>query len=91
MRLLKIEEVAKLLSIPKARAYQLARDSLIPVVRIGRQIRVSEEALAAWVEHGGQALPGGWRRTPDAEEAEPRERLQDGVPRYDRSMSSMDG
>ena len=36
--------------------YALAREGIIPVVRIGRQVRVDREQLATWIEGGGQEL-----------------------------------
>jgi len=64
VRLLKIPEVAERLAVTVARAYDLARAGVIPVVRLGREIRVDPEALDAWIAAGGAALsgPGGWRR-----------------------------
>lgn len=47
------------------RAYQLARENFFPVgvfVRIGRRLFVNEEKYQKFVEAGGSALPGGWRR-----------------------------
>jgi len=64
MTLLTMQEVARALRVSEARAYELARDQLLPTVRLGRQLRVEEEALRQWIRAGGQALPGGWRRAP---------------------------
>jgi excisionase family DNA binding protein len=61
-RLLRVAEVATRLDITEARAYELARTGALPTVRIGRQIRVDPDALQAWIDNGGQPLPGGWRR-----------------------------
>ena len=52
-RLLTIDEVAEILSVSSARAYQLARSGTIPVVRLGRQVRVDSEKLRLWIERGG--------------------------------------
>ena len=62
MQLFRIPEVAKMLSISPERAYELARSGALPVVRLGRQLRVDPNALAEWVKKGGKSLPGGWRR-----------------------------
>ena len=62
MRLLTIKEVAEILRVRDQRAYQLIHAKILPAVRIGRQLRVSEDSLRKFVESGGQALPGGWRR-----------------------------
>ncbi len=68
--LLTAQQVAAVLQVPKARVYQLAREGLLPAVRLGRrQIRVSASALNDWIADGGRALPDGWRhaKQPTAE------------------------
>jgi len=57
MDLLTIPEVAQRLRVREARAYELARNKVIPVVYVGRQVRVDEAALQRWIAQGGQALP----------------------------------
>ena len=59
MKLLRIPEVAELLDVSAARAYELAREGVIPVVRLGRQVRVEEGALQDWLLNGGAGLPRG--------------------------------
>lgn len=47
------------------RAYQLAREDFFPIgvfVRIGRRLFVNEEKYQKFVDAGGSALPGGWKR-----------------------------
>ena len=53
MRFLTAKDVSMLLRIPLARVYELARQNLIPCVRLGRQIRFTEEALNEWAARGG--------------------------------------
>jgi excisionase family DNA binding protein len=65
LRLLSMQEVAERLGVSLQRAYEMGRTGLLPVVHLGRQMRVEEGRLAAWVEGGGRALPGGWRKRPD--------------------------
>ena len=60
--LLTAEEAAQLLRISVARLYELARTRKIPVVRLGRQVRIPAAALQAWIAVGGSPLPGGWRQ-----------------------------
>lgn len=55
-KLLRINEVAEILKVSRWRAYELARIGRIPVVRIGRQVRVNAAALDAWIEAGGSPL-----------------------------------
>ncbi len=57
MRLLTVQEAAEFLRVTQARTYQLLRSGFIPVVRIGRQLRVDESALHQWVARGGHPLP----------------------------------
>ena len=55
-KLLKAEEVAERLSLPKARVYALAREGRIGgVVKVGSQVRWNSQALEAWVLNGGSS------------------------------------
>jgi hypothetical protein len=40
----------------------LARRGTLPHFRLGRQIRISRAQLEQFIQQGGQALPGGWRK-----------------------------
>jgi excisionase family DNA binding protein len=73
--LLTAQQVAVLLQVPTARVYQLAREGLIPCVRLGCQVRVSASALNDWIADGGRALPNGWRhaKQPTSETKENRQ------------------
>lgn len=62
MKLLRIPEVATILDVSEERAYELARSGALPIVRIGRQIRVDPDKLSEWLDAGGAPLAGGWRR-----------------------------
>jgi excisionase family DNA binding protein len=45
-----VEQVADLLGISRAKAYQLIASGELPgIVRIGRSVRVSRASLEAWV------------------------------------------
>jgi excisionase family DNA binding protein len=57
-RLLTVPEVASILRVKPARVYELARDGLLPVTRIGRQIRIHPDQLDHWLRGGGQPLSG---------------------------------
>ena len=61
-KLQSLQWCATRLGVSYARAAELARQELIPVVRLGRQIKVSPSALEEFILSGGKALPGGWRR-----------------------------
>ncbi|WP_246946155.1 helix-turn-helix domain-containing protein [Bacillus pinisoli] len=56
MKLLKISEVAEILNVTLDRAYALARSGSIPVVYIGRQVRVEKEKLLEWIRGGGKKI-----------------------------------
>ena len=57
MKLLRLAEVASMLDVPAARVYEMARRGILPVVRMGRQLRVDPEQLEGWIAAGGQSLP----------------------------------
>ena len=65
LRLLTMKEVALRLGISLQRTYEMGRLGLLPVVRLGRQLRVEEGRLTSWAESGGRGLPGGWKRNSD--------------------------
>lgn len=48
--LLRAEEAAGLLGLGRSKTYQLIAASAIPVVRIGRSVRVPRTALLRWIE-----------------------------------------
>ena len=56
MKLLNVDEVASVFGVRRWRIYDLARAGLIPAVRVGRQLRFSEDALRDWICAGGRAL-----------------------------------
>lgn len=56
---------ARRLGVSHARFYDLVRRGILPagvVVRLGRHVRVHPVRLEEFIEAGGAALPGGWRR-----------------------------
>ncbi len=56
IKLQRIPKLAEVLDVTVPRAYELARAGFFPpgvVVRIGRQVRVNEDALRAWIASGG--------------------------------------
>lgn len=57
-RMLRVAEVAKRLDLPEKRLYILAREGIIPHVRLGRSIRFNEAELEAWIAAGGSGYPG---------------------------------
>jgi len=54
MKLLTAKEVSQVLRVKPARVYELARERVIPSVRLGeRQVRFDEAALREWIARGG--------------------------------------
>ena len=53
--LLDARQVSQRLQVRLHRAYELIRKGTIPVVRIGRQVRVDPDALEDWIGAGGCA------------------------------------
>lgn len=56
-KLLKVREVAEWLNMADDRVYTLARENIIPSVRIGRSLRFCPLAVQHLIENGGKALP----------------------------------
>ncbi|MBM3465953.1 MAG: helix-turn-helix domain-containing protein [Armatimonadetes bacterium] len=59
--LLKLSEAARLLSLGRTTVYAMVASGELPVVHIGRAVRIPAAALAVWVEAQSQregALPG---------------------------------
>jgi len=57
--LMTAEEAAARLNVSLPRFYELARTGMVPVVRLGRQVRISAEALELWIARGGEPLGRG--------------------------------
>ena len=60
--ILNVDEVAARYGTSRQRVYTLARENLIPAIRMGRLVRFSVRQLLEWEEQGGKALDGGWRK-----------------------------
>ncbi len=61
-RIVGVKPVADLLGVKPTRVYDLAQRDLIPHIKLGSQVRFDLDKVEAWLESGGQALPGGWRQ-----------------------------
>ena len=55
--LLKAEEVAKLLRIGRSKVFAMLAAGELPVVRLGRSVRVPRAPLEGWIEERTQAAP----------------------------------
>jgi excisionase family DNA binding protein len=60
--LLRAEEVARVLGVGRSKVFEMFRTGDLPVLRMGRCVRVPRSALAAWIEAQTEssAVPG-WR------------------------------
>jgi excisionase family DNA binding protein len=56
-KMLTAEEASVLLRVRLPQLYALARDGVIPSVRVGRAVRFSSARLKAWIDAGGAGLP----------------------------------
>lgn len=54
-RLMKADEVAKVLGVSKSRAYGLMASGMFPVVRINTAVRVSRVQLERWIREQSEA------------------------------------
>ena len=52
-KLVTADEVSESLGLSRWRVYELAREGIIPHVRIGRSMRFDEAKIRAWLEAGG--------------------------------------
>lgn len=50
-KLLTIKELSQKLNISRSKAYSLTKDITFPVIRIGKCIRISENALNLWLQN----------------------------------------
>lgn len=48
--LLTVKDLESELQLGRTRTYELVRSGVIPVIRIGRAVRIPREALRRWVE-----------------------------------------
>ena len=62
MKFYTVDQIAELIQLSRPRIYEAIRTGLLPAVHIGRQVRIEEQAFAGWVQAGGQAHAGGWKR-----------------------------
>ena len=49
--LLNLSEVMKILSVSRQKIYMMANNNEIPIIRIGRNIKVPKRALEQWIEN----------------------------------------
>lgn len=61
-KLIEMREAADVLGVSLEQAYSLARSGILPVVRLGRLVRVDPDRLSEWIARGGASFSGGWRK-----------------------------
>ena len=61
-RFLTLKDFADQYGITYQRAAELGRIGILPIVRLGRQVRIDPRQLDEFIRKGGVSLPGGWRR-----------------------------
>ncbi|MBX5490765.1 MAG: helix-turn-helix domain-containing protein [Chloroflexi bacterium] len=68
--LYRVEEVAEMLAIGRSKTYELIAAGELPVVRLGRYVRVPADALQHWLAAQGQSeWQSSWQ---EAERSAPR-------------------
>jgi excisionase family DNA binding protein len=55
--LLKVEAAARLLSLGRTKMYELIAAGDVPVIRLGRSVRVPTASLRQWVEDRSKQSP----------------------------------
>ena len=60
-RLLTIPEVANVLQIPCGRCYELSRQGVLPTIKIGKYIRISQASLHSWLAQQQHIYSPQWR------------------------------
>ena len=56
------KRLADVFGISPARVYALAREGVIPCVRIGRTVRFDAQQIEEFVRSGGASFAYGWRK-----------------------------
>lgn len=64
-RLIDAKELAVQRGLHAERWRELARQHLVPHVRVGRSVLFDPERVDEWIAQGGQSLAGGWRHAAD--------------------------
>ncbi len=66
-RLVRAGPVAKYLGISRARCYLLAREKILPSVRLGRSVYFDTEEILRFIQENGRGWQHGWRKTEGAQ------------------------
>ena len=60
--LLTLDQAAELLQVSYGRMAELTREGIVPVVRLGLQVRIDPSQMDEFISRGGKCLAGGWRK-----------------------------
>jgi len=63
-KLIKVHDLAEQWSLSEDRIYTLAREGIIPSIRIGRTLRFSPSAIQEFLSNGGKSLSDEGKREP---------------------------
>jgi excisionase family DNA binding protein len=64
--LYRVEEVARMLAISRSKTYELIASGALPVIHVGRCVRVPSDALQRWLDAQGGAETTGAEDFPAA-------------------------
>ena len=67
-RLVDAGAIGRRLGLGRRAILYFARQGTIPVVRVGRHVRFDTEQIEAWIQAGGRALVGDWRKRAEPEQ-----------------------
>ena len=65
MQLIDAQDVGGILNLRTKQVYMLAKQGIVPAVRVGRLLRFDPAAIRRWISEGGQGFEAGWRRQPN--------------------------
>ena len=61
-KLLRAFEVGERLGMTEPQVFRLARENILPCVRVGRSVRFDSDVIEEWIRGGGKSWDGGWRK-----------------------------
>ena len=65
MQLIDAQGAGDILNLRIKQVYMLAKQGIVPAVRVGRLLRFDPVALRRWIAEGGQGFEAGWKRQPN--------------------------
>jgi len=55
-KLLRVKDLSRILNISEDRVYTLARENILPSVRLKRSLRFDPEAIQKFIKNGGRSV-----------------------------------